>query len=360
MVVEGADRFGLAQLHQLRGRVGRGGAASFCALVSDAAPSTAFWADLVAGRRVAETTEQARLVAVARTLDGFELAEADFELRREGDVLGLAQSGLPRLRVASLQRADHRLLATDARRHAEALLDEAGTLSAPELGPAPPRAGGGLARGHRRRRPGVRGVNRRRRATARPDADAGATARAPGAGMADAGRVIAGSARGRPAGRAGGGDPAARRPGQADPLRDPRAGPARQPRSSTSAPGAARPGSRRSRGARPWPSSSSGTTAAAGSIAANLAATGARRTEGGRGPGRRGPLARRPGDRAAPARRARSTSSSSTRRTPSRALLDRLLELLGPESDGRVLAARSARVVAKHFWRDRPPAASAC
>ncbi len=129
MIVEAADRFGLAQLHQLRGRVGRGTAASYCALVSDAAPSNAFWEDLVAGRRTAETTEQARLVAVARTLDGFELAEADFELRREGDVLGLAQSGLPRLRSASLQRPDHRLLATAARRHAEALLDDAGELS---------------------------------------------------------------------------------------------------------------------------------------------------------------------------------------------------------------------------------------
>ncbi len=133
MAVEGADRFGLAQLHQLRGRVGRGGAASYCALVSDAAPSTAFWTDLVEGRRTAQTTEQARLVAVARTLDGFELAEADFELRREGDVLGLAQSGLPRLRIASLQRADHRVLATDARRHAEALLDDTGDLSGPGL-----------------------------------------------------------------------------------------------------------------------------------------------------------------------------------------------------------------------------------
>ena len=131
MAVQGADRFGLAQLHQLRGRVGRGTAASYAALVSDAAPSTAAWHELVTGRRAPETTEQARLVAVARTLDGFALAEADFELRREGDVLGLAQSGLPRLRIASLQRADHRMLAADARRHAEALLDEAGELSDP-------------------------------------------------------------------------------------------------------------------------------------------------------------------------------------------------------------------------------------
>ncbi len=133
MIVEGADRFGLAQLHQLRGRVGRGTAASYCALVSDAAASTAAWDDLVAGRTSTETTEQARLVAVARTLDGFELAEADFELRREGDVLGLAQSGLPRLRIASLQRLDHRVLAASARRHAESILDDAGELSDPGL-----------------------------------------------------------------------------------------------------------------------------------------------------------------------------------------------------------------------------------
>jgi ATP-dependent DNA helicase RecG len=135
MAVQGADRFGLAQLHQLRGRVGRGGAASFCAFVSDAAPSSAAWDDLVTGRRTPENTEQARIVAVARTLDGFALAEADFELRREGDVLGLAQSGLPRLRVASLQRQDHRTLATNARRHAEVLLDEAGELRGPGLEP---------------------------------------------------------------------------------------------------------------------------------------------------------------------------------------------------------------------------------
>jgi ATP-dependent DNA helicase RecG len=117
----------------LRGRVGRGGAASFCAFVSDAAQSSAAWDDLVSGRRTPETTEQARIVAVARTLDGFALAEADFELRREGDVLGLAQSGLPRLRVASLQRNDHRVLATDARRFAEALLDDGGELRGPDL-----------------------------------------------------------------------------------------------------------------------------------------------------------------------------------------------------------------------------------
>ena len=117
MIVENADRFGLAQLHQLRGRVGRGTAGSFCVLVSDSADETA----------------RARLNAVKELRDGFALAEADFELRREGDVLGLAQSGLPRLRVASLQRGDHRELAVAARRHAEELLDPAGELSGPDM-----------------------------------------------------------------------------------------------------------------------------------------------------------------------------------------------------------------------------------
>ena len=126
MVILGAERFGLAQLHQLRGRVGRGTERSYCALVSSAAPSSAAWEDLIVGRREPTSTEQARLLAVARTSDGFELAETDFALRREGDVLGLAQSGLPRLRVATLARADHRDLAVAARRHAEEALDATG------------------------------------------------------------------------------------------------------------------------------------------------------------------------------------------------------------------------------------------
>jgi len=112
MIIEGADRFGLAQLHQLRGRVGRGRAESFCVLVSDTTDETA----------------QTRLKAVTEIRDGFELAERDFELRREGDVLGLAQSGLPRLRVASLQDKTHVALALRAREHAEALLDDRGRL----------------------------------------------------------------------------------------------------------------------------------------------------------------------------------------------------------------------------------------
>jgi ATP-dependent DNA helicase RecG len=107
MIIQSADRFGLAQLHQLRGRVGRGLAPSYCVLVSDASDDVA----------------RARLKAAVELHDGFALAERDFELRREGNVLGLVQSGLPRLRVASLQRDDHRALAAAARRHAQALLD---------------------------------------------------------------------------------------------------------------------------------------------------------------------------------------------------------------------------------------------
>ncbi|MEX1173349.1 MAG: ATP-dependent DNA helicase RecG [Chloroflexota bacterium] len=122
MIVQGAERFGLAQLHQLRGRVGRGTAESYCVLVSDADDDTA----------------RARLRAIAELRDGFELAERDFELRREGDVLGFVQSGLPGLRVASLTRRDHQELAVQARDHAEAILDGAGALDVarrPDLGP---------------------------------------------------------------------------------------------------------------------------------------------------------------------------------------------------------------------------------
>ena len=79
MVVLDADRFGLSQLHQLRGRVGRGSAPGVCLLVSDPAEGTTAWT---------------RLQTLAETSDGFEIAAADLELRREGDVLGAAQSGV--------------------------------------------------------------------------------------------------------------------------------------------------------------------------------------------------------------------------------------------------------------------------
>jgi ATP-dependent DNA helicase RecG len=90
MAIMDADRFGVSQLHQLRGRVGRGSAAGLCLLVTEALGGTA-------------TRE--RLDAVASTIDGFELAQLDLELRREGDILGAAQSGKnSALRMLSLLR----------------------------------------------------------------------------------------------------------------------------------------------------------------------------------------------------------------------------------------------------------------
>jgi ATP-dependent DNA helicase RecG len=114
MIVQEADRFGLAQLHQLRGRVGRGAEQSYCLLVS---------------RRKEELTEgaQARLDALVATTDGFELAEVDLELRGEGQLLGTRQSGLTDFRFAKL-RADRDLLER-ARAVAEELVDYDGPLN---------------------------------------------------------------------------------------------------------------------------------------------------------------------------------------------------------------------------------------
>jgi ATP-dependent DNA helicase RecG len=100
MVIEGADLFGLAQLHQLRGRVGRGAHESFCILLADPATDEA----------------RTRLDAMARTSDGFDLAEVDLDLRGEGTVLAAKQSGIPDLRHARLTR--HRDLAQQAREDA--------------------------------------------------------------------------------------------------------------------------------------------------------------------------------------------------------------------------------------------------
>jgi ATP-dependent DNA helicase RecG len=113
MIVQEADRFGLAQLHQLRGRVGRGAEQSYCLLVS---------------RAREELTESAgaRLEAMVATTDGFELAEVDLELRGEGQLLGTRQSGLSDLRFTRL-RADRELL--ERARHAAAeLVDVEGPL----------------------------------------------------------------------------------------------------------------------------------------------------------------------------------------------------------------------------------------
>jgi ATP-dependent DNA helicase RecG len=112
MLILDADRFGLAQLHQLRGRVGRGEAQAYCILVSDSEDETA----------------KARLTALATHMDGFELAELDLELRREGELLGLHQSGLPTLRIASLRNREDREMAARAREVAERLVDADGAL----------------------------------------------------------------------------------------------------------------------------------------------------------------------------------------------------------------------------------------
>jgi ATP-dependent DNA helicase RecG len=100
MVVMDADRFGVSQLHQLRGRIGRGSAAGTCLLVTDAP---------------ADTPARERLDAVAATTDGFALARLDVEQRREGDVLGVAQSGRrSQLRLLSLLRDEDLIVAARA------------------------------------------------------------------------------------------------------------------------------------------------------------------------------------------------------------------------------------------------------
>ena len=105
MVVEHAERFGLAQLHQLRGRIGRGAAKSYCILMT--------------GGKVSEEGER-RLDAMVRTTDGFQIAELDLELRGPGEFFGTRQAGLPSFQVANLIR-DRQLLEV-AKREAAAVL----------------------------------------------------------------------------------------------------------------------------------------------------------------------------------------------------------------------------------------------
>ncbi len=106
MVIEHAERFGLAQMHQLRGRVGRGAAKSYCILMT--------------GGKVSDAAE-ARLEAMVRTQNGFELAELDLAQRGPGEFFGTRQAGLPEFRVASLtrDRALLELAKTEAARFAE-------------------------------------------------------------------------------------------------------------------------------------------------------------------------------------------------------------------------------------------------
>ena len=114
MVIEDADRFGLSQLHQLRGRVGRGKAKSYCILTSR--------------NKNSETLQ--RLKALCKTTDGFKIAEEDLALRGPGDFFGSRQSGLPAFRVANLSYDLQTL--KDAQNASAAWIEEYGTSDAPE------------------------------------------------------------------------------------------------------------------------------------------------------------------------------------------------------------------------------------
>ena len=114
MVIEDADRFGLSQLHQLRGRVGRGGHQSYCILTSQ--------------NRNPDTL--ARLKALCKTTDGFKIAEEDLKMRGPGDFFGSRQSGLPTFRVASLSMDLQTL--KDAQAASARWIDTEGTGSTPE------------------------------------------------------------------------------------------------------------------------------------------------------------------------------------------------------------------------------------
>ncbi len=114
MLVENAERFGLAQLHQLRGRIGRGEHKSYCILLTSAQAKEA----------------SAKLAVLERTSDGFEVAEADWELRGPGDLLGTAQSGLPALKIGNLRTDAH--LMRRARAAAVSILERDPRLELPD------------------------------------------------------------------------------------------------------------------------------------------------------------------------------------------------------------------------------------
>ncbi|MEY2526022.1 MAG: ATP-dependent helicase RecG [Verrucomicrobiota bacterium] len=114
MLIENAERFGLAQMHQLRGRVGRGEHKSYCILLSsDKSPET-----------------EAKLAVLEKTSNGFEVAEADWEMRGPGDLLGTAQSGLPGLKIGNLKRDAH--LMRQARAVAMSMFEADSRLETPE------------------------------------------------------------------------------------------------------------------------------------------------------------------------------------------------------------------------------------
>jgi ATP-dependent DNA helicase RecG len=117
MVIEHAERFGLAQLHQLRGRIGRGGAKSYCILMT--------------GGKVSEDAHR-RLDAMVKTNDGFQIAELDLELRGPGEFFGTRQAGLPSFRVANIIR-DAQLLEAAKREAAAVIAGPDAEISAEEI-----------------------------------------------------------------------------------------------------------------------------------------------------------------------------------------------------------------------------------
>ena len=116
MMIEGAERFGLSQLHQFRGRVGRGEFRSYCLLIADKS----------------DAISDERLQAIVNTQNGFTLAEKDLELRGPGEFFGTRQSGEPELRLVSLSDRDLLML---AREQAQDVFKRSPNLDAPELLP---------------------------------------------------------------------------------------------------------------------------------------------------------------------------------------------------------------------------------
>lgn len=116
MMIEGANRFGLSQLHQFRGRVGRGQYSSYCLLIADSS----------------DAISDERLEAIVSTQDGFKLAEKDLEIRGPGEFFGTRQSGEPELKLVNIHDRDLLLV---AREQAEIIFERDAELSAPELQP---------------------------------------------------------------------------------------------------------------------------------------------------------------------------------------------------------------------------------
>jgi ATP-dependent DNA helicase RecG len=115
MLIEDAERFGLAQLHQLRGRIGRGGYESYCGLCTDLDLSKA-------DEDAAIANAAERLYAVQNNINGFDLAEKDLEFRGEGQLFGARQSGMPQLKMTRVLK--HKRVIQDARDRAVSILDE--------------------------------------------------------------------------------------------------------------------------------------------------------------------------------------------------------------------------------------------